>query len=79
FQKGYPALFPPFICVSLPPKTGCRSSPRSLPEIIFERRFYGFHLLFIVLHRGFSCIFDLFRQIHAVLPFFGAVDIWLQI
>ena len=32
-----------------------------------------------VLHRVFSCIFDLFRQIHAVLPFFGAVDIWLQI
>ena len=73
FQKGYPALFPPFICVSLPPKTGCRSSPRSLPEIIFERRFYGFHLLFIVLRRGFSCIFDLFRQ---SMPFYHSSERW---
>ena len=28
---------------------------------------------------GFHVFSTFFRQIHAVLPFFGAVDIWLQI
>ena len=79
FLIGYPALFLPFACVSLTAKIRSRLSLLSSAEIIFAGQFFKFRSLSFALYEWFLLISDLFRQIYAVFPFFGAVDIWLQI